>query len=204
MDEKQRQFFMMTVEIRILASLLARVSSRSIEERFGAQNTAISGLQYGILRSLGHESSTISELSRTFMLDPSTLVPVIDTLERKGLVVRGKDPNDRRRIPVSLTEHGTHLINSVDVVHEDDVLYRSLDEWGSRKTRILLRLLREVVRRLPDGEEMLNSVSSRLYSLQNGENPAGQQGCIMHHSPKNEHHPMTRRSMRRRIGRSDA
>jgi DNA-binding MarR family transcriptional regulator len=182
MDDNKRQFFMMTVEIRILAALLARISHRSFEGRFGAAD--ISGLQFGILRSLGHQSNTISELSRKFMLDPSTLVPVIDTLERKGLVARGKDPNDRRRIPVSLTDQGTNLINSVQLAHEDDVLYQCLDRWGRHKTRILLKLLREVVKHLPDGEEMLNSVSARLYTLQDGENASSgavRGDCIIHH-----------------------
>jgi DNA-binding MarR family transcriptional regulator len=34
------------------------------------------------------------------MLDPSTLVPAVDALERKGLAMRGQDPNDRRRNPL--------------------------------------------------------------------------------------------------------
>jgi len=77
---------MMSVEIRILASILARVAGRSIEDRFSAHNADISGMQYGILRTLAHQSYTLSELSRRFVVDPSTLVPVIDALERKGLV----------------------------------------------------------------------------------------------------------------------
>jgi DNA-binding MarR family transcriptional regulator len=169
MEAGRRNFFMMSVEIRILAAVLARISGRAIEERFSAHNADISGLQYGILRSLHHESSTLSELSRKFMLDPSTLVPVIATMERKGLIARGRDAHDRRRWSISLTAQGAQIIRDVPVIHEDDVLFQCLERLGDEKTRALRELLREVVNGLPDGEEMLNSVTSRLYTLQDGE-----------------------------------
>lgn len=180
MDDDKQHFFMMSVEIRILASIMARISSRSIEERFSAHKADISGLQYGILRSLEHESSTLSELSRKFVLDPSTLVPVIDTLERKGFVLRGKDPADRRRVPISLTQGGVELIHHVPVVHEEDLLFQCLSHLGEAKTLQLQHLLRDVIAQMPEGVEMLKSVSSRLYSLH--ENPVTKpMSCDIYH-----------------------
>ncbi|MEO8394696.1 MAG: MarR family transcriptional regulator, partial [Chloroflexota bacterium] len=155
MNSDKKDFFMMTVEIRILASVLTRIASRSVEERFNAHNADISGMQYGILRTLAHQSFTLSELSRRFVVDPSTLVPVIDALERKGLITRGRDPNDRRRIPLSLTENGTALIQNMPFVHEEDLLFKTLDGMGEDKSRQLLSLLREVVKGMPEGEDML-------------------------------------------------
>jgi DNA-binding MarR family transcriptional regulator len=169
MDDDQKQFFMKTVEIRILAGILVRATHRAIEERLSSANAEISGLQYGILRSLSHESDTSSELSRKFVLDPSTLVPVIDTLVRKGLIARNRDPQDRRRIPLSLTPAGAELVRSVPLIHEDDLLYQCLGRMGEDKAQGLLELLREVVHQMPEGEEMLQSVVSRLYVLQDGE-----------------------------------
>ncbi len=169
MDAERKTFFFMTVEIRILASVITRVSTRFIHERFSSKNADISGLQYGVLRTLSYESFTLSELSRRFVLDPSTLVPVIDALERKGLVARGKDPHDRRRIPLSLTPEGAKLLDSLPLFHEEDLVFKILDHMGEEKSRELLQLLREVVAEMPDGNEMLDSVSSRLYSLQAGE-----------------------------------
>ena len=203
MDPQKRDFFMMTIEIRILASILTRIASRSIEERFSAHNADISGLQYGVLRTLAHQSYTISELSRHFSIDPSTLVPVIDTLERKQLVVRGRDPNDRRRVPVSLTEAGAKLIQTMPFMHEDDLLFKTLDQMGEEKTRQLRSLLRELIQGLPDGENMIESLTSRLYVLQEGENRANTLDCIMRRNElENEHRHMirrTNRSAKRRI-----
>jgi len=186
MDSEKKDFFMMTVEIRILAAVLARISGRSIEERFSSSHVAISGLQYGILRSLSYESFTLSDLSRRFVLDPSTLVPVIDSLVRKGLITRSRDPNDRRRMPISLTEKGTELIRSVPLIHEDDLLYQCLGGMGEDKARDLLHLLREVVQRMPEGEEMLQSIASRLYVDQQGASTPQSSKCF-HSEDESEH-----------------
>jgi DNA-binding MarR family transcriptional regulator len=205
MDPQRKDFFMMTVEIRILTSVMTRIASRSIEERFNAHKADISGMQYGILRTLAHQSYTLSELSRRFVVDPSTMVPVIDALERKGLITRGRDPNDRRRVPLSLTDQGTALIQNMPFVHEDDVLFKTLDNMGEEKSRQLLNLLREVVKGMPEGEEMLQSIGSRLYSLKegDGEVPNQRQDCIIRRDMfENEHRHMIRRTTRRRIRRS--
>jgi len=204
MDPSKKDFFMMSVEIRILASILTRIASRSVEERFSAHNADISGMQYGILRTLAHQSFTLSELSRRFVVDPSTMVPVIDTLERKGLVTRGRDPNDRRRIPLTLTENGTALIQNMPFVHEDDLLFKTLDGMGEEKSRQLLSLLREVVKAMPEGEAMIQSISSRLYALDDGESRAERPSCpvIRKEMFENEHRHMIRRTNRRRIRRS--
>lgn len=202
MDTDQKQFFMLTVEIRILASVMARISGRSLEERFNPHD--ISALQYGIIHALSHESLTLSDLSRRFLLDPSTLVPVVHTLERKHLVVRSRDPNDRRRWLISVTEAGTQLIRRMPVFDESDLLYQILNSLGEDKSRQLLSLLREIIERMPEGEEMLESITTRLYALQDGENIPKPHGCVMHHKQlqQQDAHPMIRRVIRPRIRRN--
>ncbi|NUR90623.1 MAG: MarR family transcriptional regulator [Nonomuraea sp.] len=43
-------------------------------------------------------------------IDRTTMVAMVDALERKGLVARRPDPADRRRNLVELTEHGTRVL----------------------------------------------------------------------------------------------
>lgn len=198
MDAERKRFFLMTVEIRILTALLSRSAFRSFEDHFAAHNVEISGIHYGILRALSHQSFTISDLSRRFMLDPSTLVPMIDSLERKGLVERGRDPHDRRRIPLSLTEDARELLNSVSMFHENDVVFQRLETMGEDKARELLSLLREVIMGMPNGAEMIDSVSSRLYTLAGDEIATGSPECPSDF-PGREHHRTIRRTHRRRI-----
>jgi DNA-binding MarR family transcriptional regulator len=100
-----------------------------------------------------------------FMLDPSTLVPAVDALERTGFATRGRDPNDRRRIPISLTERGAEFVACAPPVNGDAPLFHSLDLMGKEQRHQLLALLRELVSHMPEGEEILDSVSSRMNRL---------------------------------------
>ncbi len=199
MDAEDNKFFMKTVEIRILAAMIARLAGRSLEERFSAQHLQISGLQYGIMRTLNTQSYTLSELSRKFVLDPSTLVPVIASLERKGLLERQRDPHDRRRMPLYLTEQGASLLNNTSFAHEDDLLFRCLDEMGRDKAETLLDLLRELVQQMPDGVNILEEVSSRIHAHEEGVSVAHRPyWCPQpEDKPKNEQDRMIRRRIRR-------
>lgn len=195
MDTETKNFFLKTVEIRILASVLARLASRSLEERFSGHSANISGLQYGILRTLAANNMTLSDLSKRFVLDPSTLVPVVQTLERKHLVTRNRDPNDRRRWILSLTPEGSELIRSVPMYNEDDLLFQCLADMGKDKANDLLSLLREVVSKMPEGAAIVESVGSHIYSVTNGENVSKPHGCDIHHHGEHvrNRHPMLRR-----------
>lgn len=150
------------VELRMLMGLLHKHSHQALQQFFAARNIEISGLQFGILHVLAQEPHTISDLSRKFLLDPSTLVPTIDALERKGYVARQRDPKDRRRVPVILTQEGQEIIESVNMMHDNDPLAQCLAALGSQKSEQLLTLLREMVGHLPEGEEMLQSIEERL------------------------------------------
>jgi DNA-binding MarR family transcriptional regulator len=149
-------------EIHILSSLVHRMIVRSIESKLNMLGADVSVLQFGILHALYHQQQTISDLSRRFIFDPSTLVPVIDALERKGYVERGRDPADRRRTPLSLTPSGQQVLMSAPLVHDSDEMIASLSAMGDDKAADLLALLRELISRLPNGEDLLSEVQLRV------------------------------------------
>ncbi len=145
-------------EIRILLAVITKIATTSFEQQLAQCDFGVSSLQYGLLRTLHFHPYTLSELSRKFVLDPSTLVPVVDALERKGLIERGKDPNDRRRSPLTLTETGLKLLSRHLPLDENDALARALSAMGNERTELLLSLLRDVMRQMPEGETILSEI----------------------------------------------
>lgn len=55
-----------------------------------------------------------NELAAAIGMDRTTMVAVIDELERRGLVARRRSDRDRRRNVVSLTETGTACLHEAD------------------------------------------------------------------------------------------
>src|SRR5512135_3252660 len=110
------------LELRILAGVIAKMAGRDLERHLEVCSAGMSALQYGVLRLLGHHQCTIAELSRTMLLAPATLVPVVDALESKGLLKRERDPQDRRRTPLLLTPLGVEMLSRVPHVSADDAL----------------------------------------------------------------------------------
>jgi DNA-binding MarR family transcriptional regulator len=53
----------------------------------------------------------MTELSRSLHLEKSSLTGLVDRVERRGLVARTPDPNDRRAFQIALTGRGRRLAN---------------------------------------------------------------------------------------------
>lgn len=156
-----QEFQQLVSEIRVLMMRVVKTHARSAEEYF--RDKSISPVQYGVLRILHRERLTISELSKLMVLDPSTLVPIVDDLENKGLLERHKDPQDRRRTPLSLTEKGASLLPNYTEMLRDDPLYESFKALDEDKLVQLATILREVVLNLPEGQNILCNVHDHIY-----------------------------------------
>jgi DNA-binding MarR family transcriptional regulator len=161
-DEQRRT----AMEIHMLGAIVTRRTVMAMESQGFLAEAGISMLQFGVLRALRRSARTISELSRIMMVDPSTLVPVVDALERKGLAVRGRDPHDRRRVPISLTQRGAEIAAKHPMkdpfAAEDNPLLKSIAAMGPERSRQLLSLLREMVSFLPEGDDILRHVATRV------------------------------------------
>jgi DNA-binding MarR family transcriptional regulator len=80
--------------------------------RIGAERD-LSLTQLRVLGFLRDRRPRMTELAGFLGLDKSTLSGLIDRAERRGLVTRGKNPQDRRVVDVFLTPAGLELAEQV-------------------------------------------------------------------------------------------
>ena len=96
----------------------------------------ISYPQYILLLVLWQNGSlTISEIARRLKLPANGLTPVIDRLEAAGLVVRCRDPEDRRVINIHLTAEGVALEQQAARAQFSVVCETQLDAAALRSLR---------------------------------------------------------------------
>jgi DNA-binding MarR family transcriptional regulator len=150
------------VETWVLARRLVKSAKRDLAHRLEAHGVAVGALAYRVMRLLAGGTSTLAELSRTLGIGATALVPVIDGLEEKGFVNRGRDPKDRRRTPLSLTPAGTDVLALVPAVDEEDSLVQGLAALGPAKSRQLLELLGELVKEVSGDETAVSELAARL------------------------------------------
>jgi DNA-binding MarR family transcriptional regulator len=88
--------------------LLARLGMES--RRAWGQMLGDHGLtphQFGVLMTLAQlKAASQQRLSRAVGVDPRNAVPIVDSLQQRGLIERRPDPADRRRHVITLTRAG--------------------------------------------------------------------------------------------------
>jgi DNA-binding MarR family transcriptional regulator len=85
-------------------------------------------------------SLTPSELAKDMMLSTSAMTNRLDRLEKRGLIARQADPQDRRSLRIVLTEAGFALIESLVVSHvaTEERLLACLDGAEREQLKALL------------------------------------------------------------------
>jgi DNA-binding MarR family transcriptional regulator len=74
--------------------------------QWAGADAGLSLRQYAALSGIRQGASSPGELARLWQVTPAVITGVIDRLERRELVRREPDPDDRRRLRLALTETG--------------------------------------------------------------------------------------------------
>ncbi len=131
---------------RSIASLFGKVKG-ALGAAFEAELAPldITAAQYVILMSIAHgEVSSASDLCKGISYDPGAMTRMLDRLERRGLVRRVPNPEDRRAFQLELTDEGKAVVPKLRAVGMQ-VLNRMLDGFSPAEARqlegFLLRML---------------------------------------------------------------
>jgi DNA-binding MarR family transcriptional regulator len=108
------------------------------------EQVGFSPRHYSVLALLDEDArETQATIADALNLDRSSLVGLLDTLERNGLIERRRDPNDRRRHLVSLTAPGRRQLASFRKLArrvEEEVLAPLDEDDRATLHRLLLQL----------------------------------------------------------------
>ena len=131
--------------VRTTSLWMAEVTRR----RRAVADLSPSGFQALAILEGAAEPLPSTVIADRLLISTASMTSLLDTLERRGLVVRDPHPKDRRKILVRLTDPGYALVDAVlPIVHGAATeAFAALDE-GERE--VLVELLGRVQGRLAD------------------------------------------------------
>jgi len=97
-----------------------------------------------------------SRLAAAIFLERASLVPILETMEREGIVRREGSPTDRRLRCVSLTEAGKDLLDATKP-HVAEHEARLVTGLNARERKTLIWLLRRVEENLAAAPPILET-----------------------------------------------
>lgn len=159
----EREIYQTAVELRLLVILLHKLEAADQVRHLQPHHLG-GRLQYGVLAMLHNRDQTLRELSDHMLVEPATLVPVVNRLKRDGFVRRCIDPDDRRRSPISLTDHGLATLRQVSIIDPDGAYVQAVAVLSPAQRQTLLNLLIELCRRM-GGEEPVNRVAQIAHHI---------------------------------------
>lgn len=126
---------------------VARAVQRSFDQALQDAGGGLSTWLVLLVAQRG-EHSTQQDLARAAGIEAATLTHHLDSLEADGLVVRERDPDDRRALRVTLTPGGEDLYRRLEAaaVRFDRHLRRGVPDEDLAVFRRVLRALGENVR----------------------------------------------------------
>jgi DNA-binding MarR family transcriptional regulator len=129
---------------------LGRVAARLLNDELA--QVGLKPPEAAILITLrDHGPVSQQELGERLHVDPSNLVSFLNALEHDGLVLRRRDPADRRRHIVEITKLGAERVPRCDgpVASLEDQLFATLSPDDRKQ---LQRILAELLAAMPDEE----------------------------------------------------
>lgn len=89
-------------------------------QEVGSRND-LSVRQYAALRGIQEGATSPGELARLWQVTPAVITGIVDRLESRGMVRRSPDPQDRRKLQLTVTEEGRRALDEVEQALTNDV-----------------------------------------------------------------------------------
>jgi len=134
-----------SLERSIIRSLRRIIRAVGLYSRELLRRRNLTTSQLATLRQLGrHGALSAGELARGISVSQATVTGIVDRLERRGLVTRSRDLEDRRRVVIDLTEPGRQAVASSPPPLHERFMVR-LAELPEEERREIDQMLRRIV-----------------------------------------------------------
>ena len=92
----------------------------------------------------GDSGIQMTELAREIVLSKAGLTALIDRLDKRSLVQRVPDPDDRRAVRIKLTEQGEKIFRSAARIHLTGIRERVLQHLTDDEARVIAEAFERV------------------------------------------------------------
>jgi DNA-binding MarR family transcriptional regulator len=137
-----------TVSDGVLVSLRRIIQAIDLHSRQLVRQHGITTPQLIILKEVEAEGViTVSRLANKISLKQTTVTDILNRLEKKELVRRRKDVNDRRRVLIEETEAGKKLLDAAPSPLQETFIneFEHLDNWKQTMILSSLQLLESLM-----------------------------------------------------------
>ncbi len=128
-------------------TLLSYLDALALAEPIQAklwQLAEITLTQVQVLRALRDGPQTLGRLGQSIGLSPTSVTRVVDRLERRGLVSRRRESDDRRLVRLHLEPTGERVMGEIRVIRGSEV-HLAVEAMTSAERRQLTASLRRLV-----------------------------------------------------------
>ena len=94
------------------------------------------------------ETITVGNIAKNLSCAPATASGIIDSLEKKKLILRSRDLEDRRKVHLDLTQSGISAVNLLEDIGIQ--LEEIVSEFTEKEQEILENLLHRITERLTE------------------------------------------------------
>jgi DNA-binding MarR family transcriptional regulator len=135
--------------VALVTQINKALHRRTTEELLGMRLKQFMTLGY--VRDRGSVSQ--QELETAMLIDANAVVLLLNELEAAGLSVRKRDPNDRRRHLVEVTEAGKSALDRAEKAREtleEEILGQLSPEERATLSKLLRRVLEGILKATPE------------------------------------------------------
>ncbi|OGU13698.1 MAG: hypothetical protein A2X61_01950 [Ignavibacteria bacterium GWB2_35_12] len=135
-------------ELGFLIGHTGRALKNSITKSFAEHGYEVTAEQWGILMSLWSKDGISQQvLSASISKEKTTVVRLIDNMEKRNIIVRVQDAGDRRNNLIYLTEEGKSLREKLVPIAINE-LRKALKNMSEKEIDTLTTLLKKVYNNL--------------------------------------------------------